>query len=118
MTEVESDGPTLPDVLRRIGLHDHLCLIYESPEERLNVPVRSIQMGLGRGEKCIYVADVNTVGEVIDTLRAVGTDIDAAVKSKFRNLGIVLVLVVVLVLGALAFCAGKDPICPAIILFR
>jgi hypothetical protein len=30
-------------------------------------------------------------------------------KPKFRNLGIVLVLVVVLVLGALAFCAGKDP---------
>ena len=30
-------------------------------------------------------------------------------KAKFRNLGIVLVLVVVLVLGALAFCAGKDP---------
>jgi signal transduction histidine kinase len=81
MTEVESDGPTLPDVLGRIGLHDHLCSIYESPEERLNAPVRSIQMGLGRGEKCIYVADENTVGEVIDTLRAVGTDIDAAVKS-------------------------------------
>ena len=39
-------------------------------------------------------------------------------KPKFRNLGIVLVLIVVLVLGALAFCAGKDPICPAIILFR
>ena len=31
-----------------------------------------------------------------------------AFKPKFRNLGIVLVLVVVLVLGALAFCAGKD----------
>ena len=30
-------------------------------------------------------------------------------KPKFRNLGIVLVLVVVLVLGALAFCVGKDP---------
>ena len=30
------------------------------------------------------------------------------INPKFRNLGIVLVLVVVLVLGALAFCAGKD----------
>jgi hypothetical protein len=38
--------------------------------------------------------------------------------TKFRSLGIVLVLVVVLVLGALAFGAGKDPGCPAIILFR
>ena len=34
----------------------------------------------------------------------------AGFNSKFRNLGIVLVLVVVLVLGALAFCAGKDPL--------
>jgi hypothetical protein len=34
MTEVESDGPTLPDVLRRIGLHDHLCLIYETARPR------------------------------------------------------------------------------------
>ena len=41
-----------------------------------------------------------------------------AFKPKFRNLGIVLVLVVVLVLGAFAFCAGKGPDCPAIILFR
>ena len=41
-----------------------------------------------------------------------------SIKPKFRNLGIVLVLVVVLVLGALAFCAGKHPFCPAIILFR
>jgi hypothetical protein len=35
---------------------------------------------------------------------------DRPVQPKFRNLGIVLVLVVVLVLGALAFCAGKDPL--------
>jgi hypothetical protein len=30
------------------------------------------------------------------------------IKAKFRSLGIVLVLVVVLVLGASTFCAGKD----------
>ena len=57
MTEAESDGPKLLDVLGQIGLHDHLCLIYESHEEHLNAPVRSIWMGLDRGEKCIYIAD-------------------------------------------------------------
>ena len=35
MTEAKSDGPKLLDVLGQIGLHDHLCLIYESHEEHL-----------------------------------------------------------------------------------
>jgi hypothetical protein len=56
-------------------------LIYEIHEEHLNAPVRSIRMGLDRGEKCIYIADENTAGEVIKSLRAVGIDVDAAVKS-------------------------------------
>ena len=81
MSQAESGGSKLLDVLGQIGLHDHLCLIYESQEEHLDAPVRFIQMGLGRGEKCIYVADENTVAEVIDKLHAVGIDVGAAVRS-------------------------------------
>ena len=33
--EAGSDGPRLLDVLVQIGLHDHICLIYESQEEQL-----------------------------------------------------------------------------------
>jgi hypothetical protein len=44
--ETGSDGPRLLDVLVRIGLHDHICLIYDSQEEQLAMPVPSIRMGL------------------------------------------------------------------------
>jgi hypothetical protein len=54
--EAGSDGPRLLDVLVQVGLHDHICLIYESQEEQLAMPVPSIRMGLERGEKCIFVA--------------------------------------------------------------
>jgi hypothetical protein len=36
MSEAESGGSKLLDVLGQIGLDDHLCLIYESQEEQLN----------------------------------------------------------------------------------
>ncbi|HKB92323.1 MAG TPA: MEDS domain-containing protein, partial [Opitutaceae bacterium] len=55
------DRPRLLDVLGQIGLHDHVCVIYESPEEQLALPIPSIRMGLERGEKCFYAADKKTV---------------------------------------------------------
>jgi signal transduction histidine kinase len=79
--EAGSDGPRLLDVLAQIGLHDHVCLIYESQEEQLALPVPSIRMGLERGEKCFYAADEKTVSDVIEALRAMGIDVDEAVSS-------------------------------------
>src|SRR3984893_11746199 len=79
--EAGSDGPRLLDVLVQIGLHDHICLIYESQEEQLAMPVPSIRMGLDRGEKCIFVAPEKTVSDVIEALRAMGIDVDEAVNS-------------------------------------
>jgi signal transduction histidine kinase len=76
-----SDGPRLLDVLGQIRLHDHVCLIYESQEERLAVPVPSIRTGLERGEKCIYAADEKTASGVIEALHAMGIDVDEAVNS-------------------------------------
>jgi signal transduction histidine kinase len=79
--EAGSDGPRLLDVLGHIGLHDHVCFIYESQEEQLAVPVPSIRIGLERDEKCIYAADKKTVSDVIEALRAMGIDVDGAVNS-------------------------------------
>jgi hypothetical protein len=41
-----SDGPRLFDVLVQTGLHDHVCLVYDSQEEQLAMPVPSIRMAL------------------------------------------------------------------------
>src|SRR6202140_578748 len=79
--EAGSDGPRLLDVLVQIGLHDHICLIYESQEEQLAMPVPSIRMGLDRGEKCIFIAPEKTVGDVSEALHAIGIDVDEAVNS-------------------------------------
>jgi hypothetical protein len=36
---------------------NHLCSIYESPEEHVAVAMPFIRIGLERGEQCIYIAD-------------------------------------------------------------
>jgi len=79
--EAGSDGPRLLDVLVQIGLHDHICLIYESQGEQLAMPVPSIRMGLERGEKCIFIAPEKTLRDVNEALHAIGIDVDEAMNS-------------------------------------
>src|SRR3984893_12935345 len=79
--EAGSDDPRLLDVLVQIGLHDHICLIYESQGEQLAMPVPSIRMGLERGEKCIFIAPEKTLRDVNEGLHAIGIDVDEAVNS-------------------------------------
>ena len=50
--------------LEQLGPHDHFCSICESPQEHYAVAIPFIRIGLDRGEKCIYIADDGTVGDV------------------------------------------------------
>src|SRR5258708_7908614 len=68
----------LIEALEQIGPHDHFCSIYESPEEHYTVAIPFIQIGLDRGEKCIYIADDGTVGEVREAMYSEGIDVDRA----------------------------------------
>jgi PAS domain S-box-containing protein len=68
----------LVTALEQIGPHDHFCSIYESPEEHYAVAIPFIQIGLDRGEKCIYIADDGTVGEVREAMESEGIDVDRA----------------------------------------
>ena len=68
----------LVTALEQIGPHDHFCSIYESPEEHYAVAIPFIQIGLDRGEKCIYIADDGTVGEVRAAMESEGIDVDRA----------------------------------------
>jgi signal transduction histidine kinase len=79
--EAGSDGPQLIDVLRQIGLHDHVCSIYQNREEQVAAPVRSIQIGLERGEKCLFASDRKTVSDVVEALYAMDIDVDEAMNS-------------------------------------
>ncbi|HJU04691.1 MAG TPA: MEDS domain-containing protein [Nitrospiraceae bacterium] len=54
---------------------DHLCLVYEDQTEQMAAAVPFIRDGLGRGERCLYVADDLTLEEVSGALAAGGTDL-------------------------------------------
>ena len=68
--------------LEQLGPHDHFCSIYESPQEHYAVAIPFIQIGLDRGEKCIYIADDGTVGDVRRAMQSEGIDVDRATASK------------------------------------
>jgi len=67
--------------LEGLGFHDHLCLIYETPEEQFAAIDPFVRLGLERGEKCVYVADDNTSAEVLANLELGGIDVKSALKS-------------------------------------
>jgi len=68
--------------LEQLGPHDHFCSIYESPQEHYAVAIPFIQIGLDRGEKCIYIADDGKVGDVRQAMQSEGIDVDRATTSK------------------------------------
>ena len=67
--------------LEQLGPRDHFCSIYESPEEHYAVAIPFIQLGLDRGEKCIYIADDGMVGDVRRAMQEEGIDVDRATAS-------------------------------------
>jgi len=68
--------------LEQLGPHDHFCSIYESPEEHYAVAIPFIRIGLDRGEKCIYIADDDTVGDVHQAMQSEGIDVNRAIESR------------------------------------
>ncbi|MGA2403160.1 MAG: MEDS domain-containing protein [Syntrophobacteraceae bacterium] len=74
----------LHDVVKaigKVGVHDHLCLIYETREEQFAAVMPFMKIGLERGEKCVYIVDDNTATMVIDGMKSAGMDVESAVES-------------------------------------
>ncbi|HKP02687.1 MAG TPA: MEDS domain-containing protein [Chthoniobacterales bacterium] len=67
--------------LEQLGPHDHFCSIYESPEEHYAVAIPFMQMGLERGEKCIYIAGDGTTDHVRQRMESEGIDVERATES-------------------------------------
>src|SRR4030095_14880735 len=51
-------------------------------QEHYAVAIPFIRIGLDRGEKCIYIADDDTVGDVRQAMQSEGIDVDRAIASK------------------------------------
>lgn len=71
----------LQAALEQVGLHDHLCSMYETSEEHFAVAVSFIRIGLGRGEKCLYIADDGTDAVLRDAMHAGGIDVERGLAS-------------------------------------
>jgi PAS domain S-box-containing protein len=80
MTHVpDGDLHTLTDAIAGLGIHDHLCLIYETQESQFAAVFPYIALGLERGEKCLYVVDDNTASVVMNGMRAAGIAVEPAI---------------------------------------
>jgi signal transduction histidine kinase len=70
--------PDLHSELRRESDASHFALLYQSHQERLDAALSFIQVGLERGERCLYVADESSAEEVATALGGLGVDVAAA----------------------------------------
>ncbi|MBM4447534.1 MAG: PAS domain S-box protein, partial [Chloroflexi bacterium] len=78
---IHPEKVSLTQMLEALNPHDHLCLIYESPEEWRAAAVPFIAIGLKRGQKCIYIVDTSTADEIRKYLGEEGVDVASAEKS-------------------------------------
>jgi hypothetical protein len=58
--------------------HEHLCQIYDTPEEWSAAVTTFLITGLRQGEKCSYVVDTYTIDQVRALLHEQGVDVTAA----------------------------------------
>jgi signal transduction histidine kinase len=70
----------LAELVGKLALHQHLCLIYATQEEQFSAAIPFLKIGLERGEKCIYVADAKTTAALMNAMRADGINVDAAIR--------------------------------------
>jgi hypothetical protein len=87
LTTVGVHEGTYLEAIRRLDVHDHLCLIYETPEEQFGGVVPFIRFGLERSERCAYIADRSAADEVLDTLDAAGIDVAGAREKDALSVG-------------------------------
>gem|GEM_PF-1195648 len=66
-------------VTESISVHDHSCLIYDSTEEQFAAVVPFMRHGLEAGQRCVYIADDNTVGAVSAAMNDDGIAVDAEI---------------------------------------
>lgn len=55
---------------------DHVCTLYDSPEEQLRAAIEYIQGGLARGERCLYVCGEHDIADFCRALKAAGVQVE------------------------------------------
>lgn len=60
-----------------LGLGDHAAFFFKRNQERLSFVIPYVIEGVRNNERCVYVADENTVPEILAEFKKAGLDIDA-----------------------------------------
>ena len=69
-------------VVNEYRQREHICVLYDSPEEQRSVAAEYLADGLRKGLRCFYVADSNeALQELRHVLRTSGVDVDRYTKS-------------------------------------
>ncbi len=76
-----SRARALPEILRRLDLHDHAALVFASEEERAEVAGVFLRLGLERGEACVHLAGATHASRVLPHVREGGLDAGEALAS-------------------------------------
>ena len=64
--------------LERLKPHDHVCLIHESPEGQVpELVVPFLELGVNRGEKCLFILEALRSDDVRRHLQTAGMDVSA-----------------------------------------
>lgn len=72
---------TTPVNGEEFGLGDHVAYFFRSNPERLALAIPYMVSGLRKNERCVYIADENTVPHILDELKWAGIDIGATMAS-------------------------------------
>lgn len=73
------DDQVNPKSLRSIGLNDHVAIVYESQQNKVDVIAELCRIGFERNERCL-VSSVEGTG-IGDHMRRAGIDVDSALSS-------------------------------------
>ncbi len=68
----------LPVASEQLGLGDHVAFFFKNNMERLAFVIPYMIDGLRNSERCVYIADENTVPEILAEFKNAGIDINAA----------------------------------------
>lgn len=65
-------------IAEQLGLGDHVAYFFKCNEERLSFVIPYMIEGLRNNERCVYIADENTVPEILAEFKKAGVDIGAS----------------------------------------
>lgn len=68
-------------LIEKLRAGDHVALFYRSRAEQFSAVVPYIAIGLERKERCLYIADDNSVAMVLQQLEKAGVDVRGAERS-------------------------------------